>query len=369
MKKLSAYLGVLILALCFIPPAMAKGGADVKTVSNATGGGGGGKSKVSPDYGDLYRLFRDLNGVPILSDIGCLQPLNIFGGLVPLDEYCEVVEGDGILPPEEVDFGRLSVARSPESVLEASFDEVISLIKSSSFVDIDPAGRLMLETEIFDQETGEVETAWKTIDSPLENLALYVHLMKYGHVQTATGVIADEEGDVITYRPALDPDADYGKFGTNVRFLLPMIPGGVEAEKPTVKDLTFSAFFLAGAADKTGEITVDLVQYINRILAIPNLTNSITENPDFVDFRHMAYCRDDNFDKEVAVILPANIAGTWYVTDVNLLDWLDVANNDQSASYNIAAFVKAAKGALSVILFIHNYEIPADLWDIQIFAP
>ena len=35
-----------------------------------------------------------------------------------------------------------------------------------------------------------------------------------------------------------------------------------------------ASFFLAGAADKSGTITVDLIQYINTILDIPNALNN-----------------------------------------------------------------------------------------------
>ncbi|MDP1619813.1 MAG: hypothetical protein Q8M12_02340, partial [bacterium] len=233
--------------------------------ATTSGGKGGGKPSASTDYGDLYVVLRNLDGVPILSAAGCLQPLDADGNLLLLDEECGVIEAvDNV--PVEVDFGRLSVARSPDSVLESSFDEVISLIKLCRHIDVDAAGRLRLETLT---ATGEVTQ--KTIDSPLENLALYSYLMRNGHIQTAE-TVADEHGGEVTLHPTLDADTDYGKFGARVRFLLPVVPNSIEAEPLTNDDLTFAGFFLAAAADKTGTITADLVQYLNRILAIPNST-------------------------------------------------------------------------------------------------
>ncbi|MDP1884584.1 MAG: hypothetical protein Q8L10_04395 [Candidatus Moranbacteria bacterium] len=381
MKKMLFYLLCIILALCLAVPVAAKNIVEKKgkargktevavtTVPTTKGGKattsgdkGGGKPSASTDYGDLYVILRDLDGVPILSAAGCLQPLDADGNLLLLDEECGVLEAaDNV--PVEVDFGRLSVARSPDSVLEASFDEVISLIKLCRHIDVDASGRLQLETLT---EAGEVTQ--KTIDSPLENLALYSYLMRNGHIQTAE-TVADEHGGEVTLHPALDADTDYGKFGARVRFLLPVVPNSIEAEPLTNDDLTFAGFFLAAAADKTGTITVDLVQYLNRILEIPNLTNCLPDNPDFVNFRGLGYWRNTHFDQSVDVILPTNYPGFWYATEINLLDWLAYKNGEPVASNNIAAFVHDTNDALRVIEFIHNYEVPATLWPVQVTVP
>lgn len=388
MKRILEYLVLAMISVALAAPAaLAKGQKDVipkkgkrgDTVTTKVepvkgagkgqsgGQGGGGKPSDSTVYSDLWAVLRDLDGVPILSAAGCLQPLDADGNLLLLDEECGVLEvADN--EPVEVDFGRLSVARSPEGVLQASFEEVVSLIQTCRHVDVDVAGRLRLEIATTNPETGEVEVVQKTIDSPLENLALYSYLMRNGHIQTEE-VVEDEHGGETTIRPALDPLTDYGKFGAKVRFLLPVVAGNTQAEQPTNDDLTFAGFFLAAAADKTGTITVDLVQYLNRILAIPNLTNCLPDNPDFVNFRGLGYWRNTHFDQSVDVILPTNYPGFWYATEINLLDWLAYKNGEPVASNNIAAFVHDTNDALRVIEFIHNYEVPATLWPVQVTVP
>lgn len=380
MKRIAVCLSILIL-VCGLHSAFAKGGpagspgagSGTGTGSGAgtgSGSGSGGGDVGSPDLGDLIVVLRDVNGVPIPSTAGCpLQPLNTLGIPIPLDVECEIVaealcDIEGGCLPVEVDFGRTSVARSPEDVMEKSFDEVIATIKESKSVSVDPAGRLMLEMEVLNTETNVLETVFKTIDSPLENLALYTQVMRTGHIQTADGVISDSHGDEITIRPALDPLVDYAKFSTELMCLLPTPDGSTVPEALSNCDLLFSSFFLAGASDKTGEITVDMVQYLNRILQIPNSTNALTGNL-FVDFRDFSYQRDLHFNKNVDVIQEGIAADTWQKETVNLMTWLEHANGYQAEGSNIsniAGFVRSANEGLEVILFIHNYELPENLW-------
>ena len=172
-------------------------------------GSGGGRGNSNPGvtkgglYGDLYIIVRDLNGVPVLYEWdwadaenpvpeedakGFVQPIAIpeseWGGLgladlpdscysedlelwlVPMNEEGEVAEGYEDYT-QEVELGRLNLARAPEAILEAGYEEALNAINSASDVSSDPAGRLLL---VIDGEE-------KTIDSPRENLALYKVLM------------------------------------------------------------------------------------------------------------------------------------------------------------------------------------------------
>ncbi len=90
-----------------------------------------------------------------------------------------------------VDFGRLNLSRAPDAVLDDSFDEAIRAINNAKDMKIDASGRLLLTTDIYDEfladEDGDpllLETVVKAIDSPKENLALYLKLMKDGHLIT-----------------------------------------------------------------------------------------------------------------------------------------------------------------------------------------
>ncbi|MBU4260805.1 MAG: hypothetical protein KKC76_02855 [Proteobacteria bacterium] len=92
---------------------------------------------------------------------------------------------------QEVEFGRLNLARAPKAVLDASFDEAIRSLNAADDIKIDASGRLMVTTEIYDEFLTDgagdalwLETVVKAIDSPKENLALYVKLMEDGHLIT-----------------------------------------------------------------------------------------------------------------------------------------------------------------------------------------
>jgi len=109
----------------------------------------------------------------------------------------EVTYPEGVLWTDligEVSFGRLNIGRAPEAVLQAAFDEAITTINSPDTlaIKIDAAGRLLLTKKVYDElrvdpTTGEplyLGTVDKAIDSPLENVALYVKLMQDGHLVT-----------------------------------------------------------------------------------------------------------------------------------------------------------------------------------------
>ncbi|WP_136808198.1 hypothetical protein [Desulfosediminicola flagellatus] len=133
-------------------------------------------------------------------------------GTVEVTEKCQwtdpknglVTYPDGVLWTEligEVHFGRLNLSRSPEAVLQAAFDEAINTINSDDTIaiEIDASGRLLMTKNVYDEflvdpDTGtplpvtdldgNPITVKKAIDSPLENLALYVKLMQDGHLVT-----------------------------------------------------------------------------------------------------------------------------------------------------------------------------------------
>ena len=154
-----------------------------------------GKVVANPVTGDLT----------IPTNYYFIQPCPVVGGVVTPDQSCRwndskngtVTYPNGVLWTElvgEVHFGRLNLSRSPEAVLQAAFDEVINTLNSSDTVaiKIDAAGRLLLTKNVYDEllvdpATGLpkwIGTVEKAIDSPLENVALYVKLMQDGHLIT-----------------------------------------------------------------------------------------------------------------------------------------------------------------------------------------
>lgn len=280
---------------------------------------GGGKPDTAGSmrgdlYGDLWIILRDSNGVPILSDDGFAQPLDADGNLIELDEEGHPLDESLTM---EVELGRLNVGRAPNAVLDTRSDEVVALLNSATDITVDAAGRLVLT----------VDGVAKTIDSPLENLAIYVALMTTGSIE---GV-----GDL--------PGTDFDFLSDGVL---------------TAADLEASATFLAGATDKSGVFTSDEIAYINTFLAINLVTDGDVTYSD-VDFSSLVYDRTDTYGSVFVEVLVQQTDGTWVQTSVNVLDAVfDGATASDSGSLD--AYTLAADDARMVINFIHEYAIPED---------
>jgi len=284
--------------------------------------GGGGKpagagSKKGDLFGDMVVLLRDTNGEPILVD-GLVQvvayvydadmnlvplkdasgklvaiPYNTEGDLLPtltLDGVTYTVYGS------EVELGRLSVGRAPTKVLDHSLTEALSkLTADGAVIGLDSTGRLTVNGV--------------TIDSPLENLALYLDYMKDGVI---TGVT---------------------------------LPAGFNP-----------ASLFAAAADKTGTITVDTVVYLNSILGINNLASDTYYNFDTYNYDRYTTWKD-----ATATVLVLK-DGVYVPTPVNLYEavfgstnWVDPTNVVGDAGAD--DFAAAANDYLQVIEFVHDNAV------------
>lgn len=402
------------------------------------GSGGGGCGDV---FGDLVHILRDgATGQPILQkrwvelpgdELGwayCPIPVNAAGGEIGFaDLSCDPADAEAVV---EVDyFGRLSGGRTKERNSRMHFNEVISSIKDDAvgWVGQDETGRLQLGYDCgVDELLGEFSCAeYRVIDSPMENMALYTRLMKYGHFQTDpmeedTWAHGDPAAG-IQYHPALSAE-DRAKFSEDVRHLLqgdeenPELadtcfysPPGEECAKGeslTSKDFTRAAKFLAGAANKTGRMTVDLVQYMNRILKVTQDTAVSTSTVDtlpalirvceadpcvirtaeeeaeslpvgealtppadelFVDYGAVKYKRTSYHNRKLT-LLQHQGGVTW--TEAQNLDlklWLEFVDEVRAESEDVEGmegFILAASDGLRAIEFVHNYAIPVDLWTI-----
>lgn len=502
MRKREEGLGVAIMALSaglLVGPLAAQD----------HGGGGAGCGDV---FGDLIHVLRDENtGQPILERRFVELPKEIPGygwgycavGLTPAGEEipflpfsCDLdldPDGDGVdeLVTVALDyFGRLSGGRTKEKNHRMHLNEVISNIKMAGAVKTEPAtGRLMMGYECEPNYGGNFRCQeWSVVDSPMESMALYTRLMKYGHLQTDPQELdVWVQGDpkvVPEFHPALDPD-DWAKFHRSLQHLLPgggnpracftddypTLGNGVydapeayvdangsgayELGEPfddanangvrdigdsfdpacagpeSLRDRDFSraATFLGAAANKSGLITVDLVQYLNRILKISLATHTTAATPDtlpalvrdcedpgvsyeppnevdpspmdppyletcqiyeadsalenyeifpdvrerFVDFGALdrdPYVRSEWREEayvELILFDPGEEEPTvWYLTpEVSVLSWLEFANGPEQSHWNIEGFVEAASDALRAIEFVHNYAVP----DYLPFAP
>ena len=265
-------------------------------------------------YGDMYVILRDENGVPILSPEGFVQPIDADGNPIPLDE-----EGAPIDPSLaiEVELGRMNVGRSPSQVLDRRASEVITLLSTATEVALDPAGRLVLT----------VDGVARTIDSPLENLAIYVALMTTGTIPGVTDLP-----------------------GTEYDFL---VDGTF-----TTQDMAAAVSFLAAASDKVEPLVTDDVAYMNAILGINTATVGTVTYSD-VDYSDFAYDRSDAYDSITTTVLVQQPDGTWVPQEVSIYEAV-FGSEDFSASGTLSAFAQAADDARAVVNFLHEYEVPVD---------
>jgi hypothetical protein len=284
---------------------------------------GGGKpdtagTRQGDIYGDLWVIVRDENGVPILyvwedgqpvqSPDGFPQPIAADGSLIPLDAEGKPIDESLV---QEVDLGRLNIGRSPTKVSEKAYDAAIDTLNSATSISLDTAGRFVVTLS-----DGTV----KTIDSPLENLALYVTLMDQGYLPGLTA-----------------SDAVLG----SLTFL--------KDSALTAADMKVATSLLAAAADKTGNLSVDQVAYLNNILKIAEMTSS-----DYVDYSSFDYSRSGTYSGTITYYVQKADGTVVQVTEP-IIDAVfggeDYTSSDGTA---IADFAQAADDALQVIEFVHT---------------
>jgi len=387
--KLKTRFVMIILLLCLVIPALA--------FAKPPDDSGLPDDYLGDLYGDLYVILRNVDGVPVLDDYGCVQPARVVGDessgyeleVQPLytneaeDIYCELTD-EMLAFVQEVDFGRLNLGRSPESVLSHAFDEAINALNASAHIQLDPAGRFLL--------TGD--EGLKTIDSPLENLALYVKLMTDGHLITldtdpvepggGNGGLPDDKGPPEDDGPDLE---DRPILSDHAIDLLAEIGYGGLGDVGHVlnnRDLHLAASLLAAAADKSGGFTIDKVVYINSIYGINALGTLPGEDGDHVYFNFTSFIYNPEFDQrgsplcaagEVYVLQPA-ADGHWEEVCVSLVNSVafkpvnfvvDQTPPLWGTGYwefghdNIAGFTQAANDALKIIEYIHNFSVPEEL--------
>ncbi|WP_156135515.1 hypothetical protein [Novosphingobium malaysiense] len=290
--------------------------AGEKGGKNEHGGQPGSAGSTRGDlYGDLYVILRDDDGVPILNEDGFVQPIDAEGNPIPLDDEGAPIDLSLV---QEVEMGRLNVGRAPTSVLIQRADEVVALLSTATAITTDAAGRLVVTNP---------DGTTKTIDAPLENLALYVALMTEGTIPGVTDLP-----------------------GTDFDFL-------VDGEL-TPEDMAVATSLLAGASDKFETLSPDAVAYINAILDINDTTVGDVTYSD-VDYSTYNYDRSDTYGDVTTTVLIKQDDGSWLPTEVNIYDAV-FGNEDYSGTGTFTAFATAVDDARTVINYIHEYAVPAD---------
>ena len=331
------------------------------------------------DYGDLIILYRDANGVPNLTPEGmfpsvdpegnpimvegglCQQPIYFADDLCPLEcavpsvppgadvvdvdqTTCAVVVGCEACT-QEVDFGRINEARSSDEVFDSQLqDVVVNLATSDCVVTLDPAGRMVTGTVDATAPDGYTTSA---IDSPLQNLAIYRQLLQTGDI----GVTLPQEASI----------------------------------------LDTAARGLGAASDKSGEVNVDLVAYLNMIMGLSDPATTTILDPKicievreevqgtvqlvtkcFLNYGAYVYSRVDNFTAlpappyipeedptpgwfEYLVVLDSEVP-TFTIAQgpITTAVFADAAFDGG----NIGAFAQASDDTRATIDFMHNWPVP-----------
>lgn len=275
------------------------------------GGNAGGTTKKGGDYGDIIVMQRNDDGT-LVTDGNTTYAVSSTGELIPIVNG-EVPEGADV---QEVDFGRLNIARAPSKVLDHSLIEALSKLDGGVVGDtitLDSAGRLVTEDGV-------------AIDSPLENLALYVALLT-APATDGTVTLSVKDGDD-TYTLTLSED---------VRL-----------------DLAASA--IAAASDKTGELTIDEIVGISSFLGVDDELASLVTNADYTYDRATTYT-DGVLDVWVLVLDPAT--GNYVPTQVDLyttVDWntVDSSTIKDNEDGGIDLFTQEADDALQTLEYVHD---------------
>jgi hypothetical protein len=237
---------------------------------------------------------------------------------------------------QEVDFGRINEARSPESVFASQLEDVVVNLATADCRTLDPAGR-MVASRLGDDPPVES----KTIDSPLQNLAIYRELMLTGDIGAP-------------------------------------LPAGAGT-------LDTAARGLGAANDKGGEVNVDLVAYVNQIMGLSDL------DPDrlcetyreevqgviqlvekcFLDYSNYGYERGTNFGElpSPAYIPEGDATAGWFEYSYQINDVPEfgimqgpittgVFADESFTGSNIGGFAQAADDTRAVINFMHENPVP-----------
>jgi hypothetical protein len=341
-------------------PAWAKGNRELNPHSKGSQGKPeGGGTKKGDEYGDLWVLLRDNNGDPILDANGQVQPIIIVDG-VPVVVQLTDPDGDGHyeLPTEyadavqEVELGRSNVTRSPSQVILHSLEEALSKLDG-----------LSLTSDML-TESGMLVVDGATIDSPLENLALYQALL----------TSSDTNNDGL-----LEVSVDYsGESGSGTYTFL--VPESVQ--------LDLAASLLAAGSDKTASLTVDRVITVSQFLEVDDELSTLL-NSYVYDGSSSTYgattswinvqvdgmdtptdLSDDIYQTvEVNLITGATVTydgqeifvpGVSFETVPNTVDENNdgiLDTNDTNDLDGIDGFTQATDDALQVIEYVHDYSV------------
>lgn len=332
-------------------PAWAKGNKAANPHIGSSGNKGG-TTKKGTDYGDIWVILRNDDGTPVKDgtevfvclNAACTVTVKTVDGALPEDPaaYPTGYSSANVIP---VEFGRMNVARAPSKVLLHSLDEALSKVSGDTLdtsitVQILSDGTLVTynaatktwvavtdTTKVFTDAIGRLVyfdgVVWKTIDSPLENLALYQDLLSTPAVDgfvTLTEVVTVDGKDT-----------------------------AVSFKVPATQVLDLAASLIAAASDKTGDLTVDEIVNISKFLGVDDelaaLVGSYVYNPTYTG-------------TVVQVLVPTS-STTFELKDVDLgtLTY-NVVPTVAVPNVGIEEFAQAADDAVTIFEYVHDNSAP-----------
>ncbi|HSL75113.1 MAG TPA: hypothetical protein VK853_11620 [Ilumatobacteraceae bacterium] len=228
---------------------------------------------------------------------------------------------------------RLNLARTADEVLERKLDEIEIRLITADEIGLDGAGR--------------ITTDGVAIDASPDYAAIYWSLMRTGTI------------------PGLNsPPAEIA------------VPGG------EFDTWMLAASAIGTAASKSVPITIDTVQYYNRVIgavddpdAVPPLVTWAPEFPDsvdgelFVDYRNFRYTRADVF-RGCTTWLDARTM-TWKSGDIlDVVPFVDIVKGatDETELTNVAGFAQLADDVRSMVDFIHYHDVIPGFQIDRVFA-
>ena len=273
--------------------------------------------------------------------------------LVPLDEegaplvvYAQdnesVVLKDYSTYTQEIDIGRSNVARSPSKVITHALEEAWTKLDDGIYlqtITADAAGRLVLPDG-------------STIDSPLENLALYQALL------------------------AAIPET----FDPTTTTLVSVRYQDLRFQVPSNQLLDLAASLLAAAADKTGTLSVDYVMSVSTFLGVADNLSAVVDSYTYAG-------ASSTYNIEVPLLVETS-PGVYQPAMVNLVTGAYALISDPSVTGTtetvvfstlpssvdesgdnlpdptmdttdgVTAFTQTADDALQVLEFVHDNPVP-----------
>jgi hypothetical protein len=307
------------------------------------GGNAGGTTKKGGDYGDIVVMLRDDSGELIVEKDG---DNTITYAVAPDGTLITIVNGE--IPEgadvQAVEFGRMNIARSPASVLEHSLVEALSKLATIPVYDAD--GNLTGYTGTLDGTIVYLDPAGRlvvndaTIDSPLENLAIYKELLVSS---------VDADGNLVL-------TATSSKDGGSITYTFLV---------PADDRLDLAASAIAASSDKTGELTIDEIVGISGFLGVADeLAALVSYDGDDADtLPDWSYDPLASYPDSLTVwVLVETSPGVWTETQVEINDVVTFTPvTDTSIKDNldggIDEFTDAANDAVQVLEYVHDNAI------------